>query len=222
METDIEETTDEETTTEESSAAAKIKELRNTNIEVMKERDRLKTEFETMKAQLQALQSAADSSTKKATTDAEEKKSLAQRLEALEAAKAAADQALAAERAKTRTSHIRDTLASAFAERNGGDAKAAADAAALALPEWEMADDGSLRHRTQPYSADSGKQVTPGEYATAFLVERPHFAGRSSGDNRRAGRLVNGKPAVNATDPEALGRYAEAIAKGDMEIYTPE
>lgn len=193
--------------------AAKIKELRNTNIEVLKERDSLQATVEQMQQQLADLSAAADAGQRAA----EEKQTLAQRIEALETANRTATEALEAEKAKGRESMLRDTLTQAFAERNGGDARAAADAAALAVGEWEVGTDGQLTHKTQPYNADTGQAVTPGEYAAQFLLDRPHFAGRSTGDGRQGldGRDAQGRRVVDPTDPVALGQYADEIASGE-------
>lgn len=195
--------------------AAKLEEFRANN-------RKLFNENATLKAQMDELMQTVNS-LKEAPEKAEvEKKTLADRIEALERSNKAKDEALAQERERTKASRIKDELVRHFSEQ--GDPKAARDAAALVADQFDLSETGQLLRRVngevQLSKERPGEPQDAAEFVSEFLIERPYFAGRSTGDNRRTGRTVNGKPAIDGRDPHALGRYAEQIANGEMEVYT--
>lgn len=184
---------------------AQLAEFRQTNIEILKERDALKAQVGDLSAEAEKGRAAQT-----------ERQTLAERMEALETAIRAKDEQLQAEQAKSREQAKRDALQAEFLRRNGNDARAAADAAALAMGDWQIGEDGALKPTGSEYDAE-GNKVTPAKYAESFLLERPHFAGRSTGDGRQGGdgRDAQGRRVVDPTDPVALGQYADEIASGD-------
>lgn len=198
---------------------AKVGEFRDSNVALKESLEKEQAAREAQQAEIDALKARVTEGDKAQT----EKQTLAERLEALERANAAKDEALRAEQAKGRESAKREALTAEFLRRNGNNATAAKDAAALAMADWDLGEDGTLKPTGTEFDAE-GNKITPAKYAEAFLLERPHFAGKSSGDGRQAGDGFDGqgRRVVDGNDPVALGEYAEEIAAGNAVLAPTE
>ena len=121
---------------------------------------------------------------------------------------------------------IETELTKAFLEA-GATPKGASDAAVLGKSGWDE-QEGKLvlRQNDQLVYSEvaAGEPISVHEYAQQFLTERPHFSAASMGDNKTAGlgsKMINGKPAI-PNDPKLLGRYADKINSGEMDVYIQE
>ena len=208
---------DELTPEEATALKAQVDEFRDTNRRLIREQNEATEAQKAMQEQIDKLTAAAEDATKGKQSADEEKTTLAQRIENLESANRAKDEALEAERAKGRETSKRDALAKAFIDRNGNDAKAAADAADLAMRDWQIDAEGNLKPTGQEFDAE-GNKITLNKYAEGFLLERPHFAGKSTGDGRGKtgdGFTADGKEIVDPKDPVAMGLAHMKINSGD-------
>ena len=191
-----------------------IEEFRNTN------RD-LYTRNQALDADIQKLQATVEAMNKQTSAVEEEKQTNAQRIEALEAANREKDEALQRATAENRRSSLRDLIKSAGA--SGGVRKNALDDFAdMALPQWEADDSGQasrIVNGTTVLSTDrAGQPQSIEEFVVEMGQQKAFFFDSSGGDGAEGGGAGRNSIRIIPNDPATIGKNAEAIAKGEVEV----
>ncbi len=114
--------------------------------------------------------------------------------------------------------HFTDTIGGVAAVKKG----AMADILRRAREAWEVDDEGNPVFRDKESRDAAGKEWTPETWAKSLVTDAPHFfesgAGGGSGGGSKTVTGAKGvKQLINPT-PLELGKHAEAIAKGEMQV----
>lgn len=149
-----------------------------------------------------------------------EKKTLAERLENLEKAIRAKDEALAEKEAQQRAATLRESIKKAAAA-TGARSAALDDISTLAVADgWGFDDGGNavrkVNGETVFSESNPGNPQTAEEYAAELVQRKPWLFEASSGDGARGGAGVArpGVRVIDKNDPLAIGKAADDILKG--------
>jgi len=197
----------------------KIKEFRTNNIELAEANKALSGQLDTLKDQLAELETARAGESKKVS---KAKSDLEERLEALERANKAKDEALAAQTAKVNRQTIHSELSKALTAA-GIRPGALGDAIEVAAKGWAVDDDAVKLYSGDNvvYSErDAGEPISPEEFAADWLKARPHFMAESSGDGAQPGamKVINGRIRVDPNDQQAWSEVVAKVADGKLDM----
>jgi len=198
----------------------KLDGFRDNNIKLANQIKEYETGFVDMRKELDALKEAKGEAEEKAKG----KETLEDRLLNLEESNRLKDEEIAKERGVNKTNRIKSMLVKAMTDK-GAEVDAANDAAMLSLSHWDVNEAGELEYsqngKTVYSQENPGDNLNPAEWATLLRESKPHFFPTAKGDgaSNRGDITVNGKPAIDANDPVALGLYADQVASGKMVTF---
>lgn len=205
---------------------SKLDDFRSNNRTLHNEKTKLEKDLAAAQQAIADLEAKIDTSNKGKKDLDDEKKTLEQRLQALEDSNKAKDADIQQKNMKLARQNIRRSLSKALADA-GVKATAMEDALEVGIRDWQVEGDpeeGAVRlyhGENVVLSPDrAGEPITPEEWAGGWLKSRTHFLADSQGDGGRDGdvRRVNGKIQVKKTDAVAMGLYAEDLNSGKAEL----
>ena len=129
------------------------------------------------------------------------------------------------------TNHIREQITGIATEKGTVAPGAMVDILNRANGVWYLDEEGNMYAKNEDgnikYGKDGTEPITPEEWVDDLKSSNPHLFKENTGggapgsNNSPTIPRVGGKKYVSINDPVAMGKNAEAIAKGEMEVISP-